>query len=120
MKWILVGVIVVFNATGDLLNTAGMKKHGEVHHLNPRFLPGLLKSLAHNAYVAGGIAALAISFFALLSLLSIATLSFAVPATASSYILETVLAKYLLGERVSWRRWAGAIVVACGVVLLAL
>lgn len=119
MRWILVGVIVCCNATGDLLNTAGMKRHGEVHHLHPRALPRLLHQLARNFYVVGGVVALAVSFFALLSLLSVAPLSFAVPATASSYLVETILAKYVLGERVTWQRWLGATVVACGVVLLA-
>ena len=119
MRWILVGVIVVCNATGDLLNTHGMKLHGEVHRFDPRGLHRLLHGLAKNMFVVGGVVAMAVSFFALLSLLSIAPLSFAVPATASSYILETILAKYLLGERVTWQRWLGACVVACGVVLLA-
>jgi len=120
MRWALVAIIVMGNATGDLLNTAGMKKHGEVHRLNPRVLPRLLKHLAKNAYVVGGVVAMAVSFFALLSLLSVAPLSFAVPATASSYMLETILAKYLLREKVTWQRWLGAFVVACGVALLAL
>jgi drug/metabolite transporter (DMT)-like permease len=120
MRWALVAIIVAGNATGDLLNTAGMKKHGEIHRLHPRALPRLLKRLAGNVYVVGGIVAMAVSFFALLSLLSVAPLSFAVPATASSYILETILAKYVLGEHVTWQRWLGACVVACGVVLLAL
>jgi len=120
MRWALVAVIVVGNATGDLLNTAGMKKHGEVRRLHPRALPRLLKRLVRNAYVVGGVVAMAVSFFALLSLLSVAPLSFAVPATASSYMLETILAKYLLGEKVTWQRWLGASVVACGVALLAL
>ncbi len=119
MRWILVLVIVIGNATGDLLNTAGMKKHGEVRGLRPRAVTKLLKSLARNAYVVGGVVAMAFSFFALLSLLSFAPLSFAVPATASSYMVETILAKYLLGERVTWQRWFGACVVACGVILLA-
>jgi drug/metabolite transporter (DMT)-like permease len=35
-----------------------------------------------------------------------------------SYLLETLLAKYILGEDVKWRRWAAAFLVACGVVLL--
>ena len=119
MRWLLVGLIVICNAIGDLLNTTGMKRHGEVHELSPRSIPRLLKSLSRNLYVVGGIAALAVSFFALLSLLSIAPLSFAIPATASSYVAETILAKYVLGEQVTWQRWLGATVVACGVVLLA-
>jgi uncharacterized membrane protein len=61
-----------------------------------------------------------ISFFAFLRLVSIADLSFAVPATAASYVFETVLAKYVLKERISGARWAGAWLVACGVALLSL
>jgi drug/metabolite transporter (DMT)-like permease len=65
-----------------------------------------------------GLAALAVSFFAFLSLLSISNLSFSVPATAISYVLGTTLAKYVLKEAVTWRRWAAASLVSCGVVLL--
>ena len=65
-----------------------------------------------------GLAALAVSFFALLSLLSIANVSFAIPATAASYLLETLLAKYILKEDVRWRRWAATTLVAIGVALL--
>jgi uncharacterized membrane protein len=53
-----------------------------------------------------------------MSLLSIANVSFAVPATAISFVLETLLAKYILKEDVGLRRWAAATLVACGVVLL--
>ena len=63
---------------------------------------------------------MAVSFFALMALLSIANLSFAVPATASGYILETALAKYILKEKIGWRRWAGASLVGVGVLLVAM
>jgi len=119
MRWLLVALIVASNAAGDLLMTAGMKRHGEIHHLHPGIIPRMLKALVRNAYVVTGIVFMGISFFTLLSLLSIAPLSFAVPATSASYILETILAKYLLGEQVMWQRWLGAAIVACGVVLLA-
>jgi uncharacterized membrane protein len=62
---------------------------------------------------------MAISFFSFALLLRIADLSFAVPATAASYVVETLLAKWLLRERVDVRRWTGALLVACGVALLA-
>jgi uncharacterized membrane protein len=63
---------------------------------------------------------MAVSFFAFMSLLRVADLSFVVPATAASYVLETVLARYVLKERIGRRRWAGALLVACGVALVAL
>jgi drug/metabolite transporter (DMT)-like permease len=119
MQWFLVAVIVACNAVGDLLNTTGMRRHGEVHHFTPRALGRLAAALARNPHVIGGIVAMAVAFFALMALLSVANLSFAVPATAASYMVETLLAKLLLKERVSGKRWAGAGLVACGVVLLA-
>ena len=118
MKWLLVGIIALCNTLGDVLNTAGMKRQGEVEDLSPWTLLKMIKKIVRNPLVLGGFAALAVSFFALLSLLSITTVSFAVPATAISYLMETLLAKHILGEDVRWRRWAAATLVACGVVLL--
>lgn len=118
MKWILVGIIAICNTIGDVLNTAGMKRQGEVENLSPRTLVHMLARIFRNPLVLAGLGTLAVSFFALLSLLSITNVSFAVPATAISYLLETVLAKYVLKEDVGLRRWAAAILVAGGVVLL--
>jgi drug/metabolite transporter (DMT)-like permease len=70
--------------------------------------------------VIAAVAAMAVSFFAYLGLLTIAELSFAVPATAVTYVLETVLAKYVLKEHVNWLRWVGASLVICGVALVSL
>ncbi|HET6935516.1 MAG TPA: hypothetical protein VFI72_11810 [Candidatus Angelobacter sp.] len=118
IKWILVGIIAACNTAGDVLNTAGMKRQGEVEDFHPRSLLRMIARILRNPFVLGGVAALGVSFFALLSLLSIANVSFAVPATAISYVLETFLAKHVLGEVVGRRRWAAATLVACGVALL--
>jgi len=118
MKWLLVGIIAVCNTIGDVLNTAGMKRQGEIENLSPGTLVRMVGHIFRNPLVLGGLGALAVSFFALLSLLSIANVSFAVPATAISYLLETLLAKYVLKEDVRSRRWAAAILVAAGVALL--
>ncbi len=118
MKWILVGIIAICNTFGDVLNTAGMKRQGEVQDLRPGTLLHMVARIFRNPLVLAGLGTLAISFFALLSLLSIANVSFAVPATAISYLLETLLAKYVLKEDVRLRRWAAAVLVAGGVALL--
>ncbi len=120
MKWILVLVIIACNATGDLLNAFGMRQHGGVESFHPSAIRRLIASISRNRYVVGGVAAMVVGFFALLSLLSIADLSFAIPATAGSYMVETILAKWLLKEQVHWQRWLGACLVACGVGLLSL
>jgi drug/metabolite transporter (DMT)-like permease len=120
MRWGLVGFIILCNACSDLMNTLGMRQHGKVTDLAPEGVARLLHEVLKNRYTVAGITAMAISFFALMSLLSLARVSFAVPATAGSFLLETVLAKMILKEDVHWQRWVGASVVACGVALLAL
>lgn len=120
MKWVLVGVVVVCNTFGDVLNTAGMKRYGELDDLKPSTMLRMAVGIFRNPLVMAGLGCLTVSFFALLGLLSIANVSFAVPATAIGYLLETLLAKYVLREDVHWRRWAGATLVAGGVLLLSL
>ena len=120
MKWLLIALIVIPGTLADLLNAMGMKRNGEVYDFRPSAIFRLIASLARNPYVCVGVPAMALSFFALMALLSIAKLSFAVPATASSYVLETALAKYILGEHIGWRRWVGASLVSCGVLLVAI
>ncbi len=120
MKWALVGIIVGATTLGDTLQTLGMRHHGEIHDFRPGALGRVLGALARNWYVIAAVGMMAVSFFAFLTLLSLADLSFAVPATAASYVAETVIAKYLLKEQVTWKRWAGAGLVAGGLALLAL
>jgi drug/metabolite transporter (DMT)-like permease len=120
MKWLLVTVIAAATTISDVLQAAAMKRHGEIHDFRPGALRRVLALLARNKLIVASVAAMTVSFFAFIALLSIADISFAVPATAASYVLETVLAKYLLKEPVTWGRWAGASLVACGVALLSL
>jgi drug/metabolite transporter (DMT)-like permease len=117
---LLVALVVIPGTIGDLLNSAGMKRHGEITDWSPRGLLRLGFDLVQNPYIMIGIPAMALSFFALMSLLSASNLSIAVPLTASSYVLETALAKYILKEEVDWHRWAGAALVAVGVFLLSI
>ena len=119
MKWILLAVMVASTVWGDVLQSIGMKKHGEIHDFRPGALRRVAAVLARSYHIALAIFMMAISFFAFMSLLSVADLSFAVPASAASFVFETILAKYVLKEQVNWERWAGTGLVACGVALLA-
>jgi len=117
---LLVALVVIPGAAGDLLNALGMRRHGEITDWSARGLVRLGWDLLRNPYIMGGIPAMAVSFFALMALMSVTDLSFAVPVTAASYIVETALARWLLKERVDWRRWAGTCLVALGVGLVSL
>jgi len=121
MKWLMVGIIVGSTVLADLLQSFEMKRHSVAAEdlLTPR-LGGVLRSLARRGPLVLAVFFMAISFFAFMKLLSVADLSFAVPVTAASVALETVLAKLVLHEQVTALRWAGALCVACGVALLAM
>jgi len=54
-----------------------------------------------------------------MALVQSAPLSFAVPASAGSFLLETVLARLVLHERIGGRRAAGNLLVLAGILLLA-
>ncbi len=120
MKWTMVGIIVVATTVGEVLQAIGMRHHGEIRDFRPTAIGRALAVLSRNRYVVASVAAMAISFFAYLELLTVAELSFAVPVTAVTYVFETILAKYVLHERVTWLRWAGASLVICGVALVSL
>ena len=120
MKRLLVAAIASATTVYDVLQAAAMKRHGEIHDFRPGALRRLLAMLVRNKPIIASVGAITVSFFAFIALLSIADLSFAVPATAAIYVFETVLAKYLLKEPVTLGRWAGASLVACGVALLSL
>ena len=88
--------------------------------METRALGRLLATLARKKFLILAIFFMAVSFFAFITLLETADLSFAVPVSAATVAIETVLARFVLKERVDWRRWAGAGLVASGVWLLTL
>ena len=120
MKWTLIAIIVAATTAGEVLQALGMRHHGEIHDFRPTAVGRALALMARNRFVIGSVLAMAVAFFANIRLLTIADLSFAVPATAATYVLETALAKYILKEHVNRARWVGAALVICGVALVSL
>ena len=118
MRWILLSVIVLATVLSDLLQSREMKRSGE-QSVDPRGLAKLLLMIASRGPLALAILFMAVSFFAFMALVQIAPLSFAVPASAATFVLETILAKFILGENVGRRRTAGTLLVLGGIVLLA-
>ena len=118
MKWILLSIIVFATVLSDLLQSYEMKRSGE-QSVGARGLARLLRMIVSRRYLALSILCMAVSFFAFMALVQTAPLSFAVPASAATFVLETILAKFVLHEDVGKRRAVGALLVLCGVVLLA-
>ncbi len=83
-------------------------------------LPGTLKKIFSNLFLWGGVLFFTVAFFSFLTLLSWANLSFVLPATALSYLVNTFAARFVLNERVPVGRWLGTIFIGMGVALLSL
>jgi len=118
MKWLLVAITVAATALSDLLQSYELKRAGE-QSVSARGIARLARTIARRRYLILSIVFLAFSFFAFMALLQLAPLSFAVPASAASFILETVAAKLVLKEQVGPRRTAGTLLVLGGILLLA-
>jgi drug/metabolite transporter (DMT)-like permease len=117
MKWILVALMVSATVLSDLLQSREMKRAG-AQSVEPRGLLRLLRMIGQRRFLILAIACLAVSFFSFMALVQSEPLSFAVPASALSFVLETLLAKLVLRERISVRRAAGTLIVLCGVILV--
>ena len=113
-----VALTVLGNTGGELAVTRAMKDLGEVTNFAPRALLGVLVRGFRSGWMWLAIGLLAVGFFSLLALLSWADVSFAIPATALSYAVGGVGAKFLLGERLTATRWMGIALVTLGVALV--
>lgn len=117
MRWFLVILIVFATVTSDLLQSFEMKRAGE-QSVTAHGFARLLQTIAERRLLILGILGNAVSFFAFMALVQREPLSFAVPASSASFVLETLLAKFVLHEKISVRRGAGTLIVLAGVVLV--
>jgi drug/metabolite transporter (DMT)-like permease len=118
MTYFLLALVVFGTVAGDLLKAAGMRRLGEVDDFRPASLGSALGRAARSAWLWACLGGYTVSFFGFMALVSVTDLSFAVPATAAGYVVETVLARIALGEDVSVRRWLGAALVTVGVAMV--
>jgi drug/metabolite transporter (DMT)-like permease len=119
MKWILVALIVLCTVLSDVLQSHEMRRHGKVDAFRFSGLKQTVTALFSRPLLLVSVLCLAVSFFAFLKLLAIAPLSFAVPITGSTYLVDALLAKYLLKERINKQRWAGVVLITVGIILIA-
>jgi drug/metabolite transporter (DMT)-like permease len=118
MRWLLLGLVVVTTVASDLLQSHEMKRAGQ-QSSDAQGIWSIIQTIVARRLLILAIALMAVSFFAFLVLVQTQPLSFAVPASAGSFILETVLAKVLLKENVGRLRAAGALLVFAGIVMVA-
>jgi drug/metabolite transporter (DMT)-like permease len=98
-----------------------MKKIGDVGELRKeRGLFSVVLLALGSRHFLGGVGCMALAFYSLLFGLSWNDVSLIGPATASlTFVANAVAARIFLHEHVDSRRWAAALLVAGGVVLMA-
>ena len=118
--WLAILVVVLSSSAGDVLLSRAMKKIGDLGALRRRRglkFVGLL--VLRNRYFLLGVVCMAVSFYSLLFGLSWNDVSLIGPAAASlTFVANAFAAKIFLHEHVDRRRWAAALLVAAGVVLM--
>jgi drug/metabolite transporter (DMT)-like permease len=80
--------------------------------------PSLAYKVLHSPWVALGVAMYALEFVLWFAALSRTRLSIAFPFTALGYVGVVLACRYLLGERISLRRWTGIGMIVIGVALV--
>jgi len=119
--WTAIGLIILASTTGDILLSHAMKRVGDVGELwKHRGILAVFSRILTTPTFALGLMAMGIAFYSLLFGLSWGNLSLVVPASASlTFVANAVAARVFLHEQVGRRRWIAALLVAFGVVLMA-
>jgi uncharacterized membrane protein len=110
-RYLVLLAVMLTASVGDTLLSHGMRQVGPVSlaHL------GLLMAAMTNPWVITGILCLLGFFASYLTALSWADLTFVLPSTAFGYVVVALLSKFWLHEPVSLYRWAGIVLIVCGV-----
>jgi drug/metabolite transporter (DMT)-like permease len=116
---LVLALMILAGAAGDVLVSKGMKQVGEISSANPAELIRVLGRAIRNPYVVGGVLGLAVYFFSFTTVLSWADVSLVVPISALSFLLTTFIAQRSLGEHVTPQRWCGTVLIVIGVMLVA-
>jgi drug/metabolite transporter (DMT)-like permease len=115
----MLATLILGTTGGEIAVTHGMKATGEPARFRPRELLIFLWRAVWNGWFWVGVPLMALAFYSLLVLLSWQPISFVIPASALSYVVGALGAKYILREDVSPARWVGVVLVCAGVALVA-
>ncbi len=113
-KYLVLAAVAVFAVTGDSLVSCGMKQVGRVALDR---LPNIILVVFH-PQIALGVLFLLAFFACYMAALSWADLTYVLPTTSVSFILLTLVAKFLLHENVSETRWLGVVMISLGIGLV--
>lgn len=113
--FILLALMVILGAAGDVLLGKGVKQIGTLDAWTPAAVGEFLHSVFTHPTVWTGILCLIAYFICYTLVLSWADFSFVLPASALTYVLVPVLALVFLHEQIAPLRWAGIFLIFLGV-----
>jgi drug/metabolite transporter (DMT)-like permease len=110
-RYLILLAVMLTASVGDTLLSHGMTQVGPVTLARM----GMLLAALRNPWVITGILCLLGFFASYLTALSWADLTFVLPSTAFGYVVVALLSKFWLHETISPYRWAGILLIVCGV-----
>lgn len=113
--WLAILLIVLADSLGDVFLAMGMKKVGKVEITSRQQTLNLVCKILTNSAIISGIFCQALAFIIFICVLTWADISFVRPATALTYILSLLGAKYILQEKIASERLIGIIFVGFGI-----
>lgn len=113
--YVLIFMMVVFGPLGDLLLGKGMKRIPPMASWAPADVFSFFSRAFASSTVWLGIGSLTAFFVAYILVLSWADYSYVQPASAMSYGLIALLARFVLHEKITPTRWAGVVLICLGV-----
>ena len=108
--------VVATNVLGNVSMSWGMKHQNAELGLSPLAYIRLIFS----PWVLLGTMLLILWLLSRMTLLGWADLSYVLPVTAIGYVLVAIVGRYFLGEEISYRGWAGTVLIVAGIVLVGL
>ena len=116
---ILLAIVIVSNAIGNVVLSYGMRAVGDISSYSPASLVSSSIAAFANPWVLLGTSLLVLFFAAHTLLLTWADLSYVLLVTSCGYALVAALGAIVLDESISPLRWCGIALVSCGVALVA-
>jgi len=111
-------IAAIIEAVGVVILSGGLKQIQGARQITVSEIARVLKDGCTNGKVLLGTALEAVFYGFLLYMLSRNDVSFIWPLTSLGFIITTLAAIFILGERVSGARWAGVMLIAAGVCLI--
>jgi bacterial/archaeal transporter family protein len=118
INFVILALVVITQVAGNLALSKGTKELGAIDTINPLVLLGFGWQIVNSPWIWLALVFLICSLIFYLVALSRMELSYVLPLIASNYVLTTLAAWLVLGDRVSHTRWIGTILITCGVMLV--